>query len=197
MKTLLLTMLLLSFTVYASTPDFIKSCMDCHGKNGVSVESDVPTIAGASAAFIEASLFAYKDDIRPAVESKYRSGDTERAATDMKTVTEQLSDEQILQSAKYFSSKFFITAKQDFDARLATIGKRIHSKKCQKCHEDGGTSAEDDSGILAGQWTPYLKESMKHFRDGSRQTDKKMKKKVDKLGDKEWQALLAYYASQQ
>lgn len=182
---------------FASTPDFINDCMDCHGEDGVSIESDVPTIAGASSAFIEASLFAYKDDIRPAIKSKYRKGDTERPETDMKTIVDELSDKQITELSEYFSAKPFVAAKQKFDPTMVNIGKKIHARKCQKCHEDGGSNAEDDSGILAGQWTPYLQESMNYYRDNSREMDKKMKKKIDKLSEKEWFALLAYYASQQ
>jgi len=175
----------------------INDCEDCHGKNGISVESDVPTIAGASAAFMEATLFTYKDDTRPIIESKYRAGDTSRASTDMKKIADQLTDQQISDLSEHYASLPFVPAKQPFDAALVDTGKKVHERKCRKCHEDGGSSAEDDAGILAGQWTPYLQESMKHFRDGSRETDKKMKKLIDKLSEKEWLALLAFYASQQ
>jgi len=196
-KILIFISFVITHNLLASTPGFIQECMDCHGSEGVSTESDIPTIAGASALFIEDTLIAYKEDLRPAIESKYRAGNTERTATDMKKIVELLSEEQLSEVADYFSKKPFVAAKQPFDAVFAKIGKKIHEKKCQKCHEDGGSSSEDDAGILAGQWTPYLKESMKHFLDASRETDKKMKKKIDKLSDKEWQALLDYYASQQ
>ena len=195
-------MALISYFVFvgaiaAETPDYIKACMDCHGEDGVSTESDVPTIAGASPAFLEASMFAYKDEVRPSIESKYRSGDTARPATDMKKIADELSDDQIVELSDFFSAKKFVAAKQEFDPKLAKLGEKVHDKRCKKCHEDGGSSVDDDSGILAGQWTPYLQESMKYYRDGSRDMEKKMKKKVDKLSDKQWQALLAFYASQQ
>jgi sulfide dehydrogenase cytochrome subunit len=196
-KLLLVIFFIVNEIAFASTSDIIKDCMDCHGDDGVSIESDIPTIAGASSAFIEASLFAYKDDVRPAIKSKYRQGDTDRAETDMKKIVNELNDNQITELSDYFSAKTFVAAKQKFDPALVKIGKKVHTRKCQKCHEDGGSSAEDDSGILAGQWTAYLQESMKHYRGGSREMDKKMKKKVAKLSDKEWLALLAFYASQQ
>jgi len=186
-----------SSTAFALDDKIINNCEDCHGKNGISVESDVPTIAGASSAFMEATLFTYKDDARPVIESKYRAGDTSRATTDMKKIADQLTDQQIIELSDHYASLPFVPVKQSFDAALAVTGKKIHERKCRKCHEDGGASAEDDAGILAGQWTPYLQESMKHFRDGSRETDKKMKKLIDKLSEKEWLALLAFYASQQ
>jgi sulfide dehydrogenase cytochrome subunit len=196
-KPLMVVILCLSSLIIASPPDYIKECMDCHGENGVSTESDIPTIAGASAAFIESTFYSYKEDTRVAIESKYRLGDTTRAATDMKKIAEKLSEQQITEVSEYFSKLPFVASKQEFDPAWAKIGKKVHDKKCSKCHEDGGSSAEDDSGILAGQWTPYLRESMKNIINNSRETDKKMKKKIKKLKDKEWQALLHYYASQQ
>lgn len=196
-KLIAFILLFLSSSAFANTPEYIQSCMDCHGEKGISSESDMPTIAGASATFIEYSLYAYLDDMRPAIESKYRMGDTDRPATDMKKVAQNLSEEQILEVAEYFSKLPFVPAKQDFDPKWAEVGKKIHDRSCKKCHEDGGSSAADDSGILAGQWTPYLEETIKHIIDGSRKVDKKMMQKMEGLTDKHWQALLHYYASQQ
>lgn len=178
-------------------PEFMNQCFDCHGAKGISEHSEVPTIAGASAYFIESSLFAYKDDVRPAVKSKFYYGDTKRAETDMKTIVNKLTEDQIKQAAAYLEKQTFVPAKQPFSEQLAAAGKKVHSVRCEKCHGDGGSSIDDDSGILAGQWTPYLKASMEHFKSGTREMDKKMKQKVDDLSDIQWQALLAYYASQQ
>lgn len=190
-------LLLMGSIVYAEPPEFIQDCMDCHGENGISTEPDIPTIAGASVVFIEEAFHCYERCLRPAIKSKYRRGDTSRPEKTMKEIVQALTKEQITQVAEYFSALPFVAAKQDFDASQVEIGRKTHNRKCQKCHEDGGSSAADDAGILAGQWTPYLKEAMKNILNGTRDTDKKMKKKVKKLSDKEWQALLHYYASQQ
>jgi len=199
MKKLLAVLFVLCspLVIAGEAPEFMNQCFDCHGAKGVSEHSEVPTIAGASAYFIESSLFAYKDDIRPAVKSKFFYGDTARAETDMKAIVGKLSEDQIKEAAAYFAKQKFVPAKQAFDKDLAAAGKKVHSIRCEKCHGDEGTSVDDDSGILAGQWTPYLKLSMEHFKAGTREMDKKMKQKVDKLSDVQWQALLAYYASQQ
>lgn len=178
-------------------PDYISMCADCHGNKGVSSESDIPTIAGASDVFISDTMLAYQDGSRIAIESKYRHGDTARAATDMKKISKDLTEEQIEEIATYFSEQAFVAAKQEFDDSLVSKGKKTHESRCKKCHEDGGSSADDDSGILAGQWTPYLREAFKLYRNGERAMDEKMKKKMDKLSDKQVEALLNYYASQQ
>ena len=196
-RTILSIFIFISSIVIANPPEFIQNCADCHGEKGISTESDIPIIAGASATFFEETFYSYKNDLRPAIQSKYRLGDTSREASDMKKIVEQLSEQQMIEVAQYFSEQPFIAAKQNFDSAQAKIGARIHAKKCNKCHEDGGSSAADDAGILAGQWTPYLSDAMKNIVDDTRDTNDKMKKQIKKLKDKEWQALLHYYASQQ
>jgi len=76
-------------------------------------------------------------------------------------------------------------------------GSKLFGKNCEKCHDEKGGLADDDSGILASQWLPYLEHSMVDFKAGSREMAKKMKKKVDKLSDAELDALLQFFASQQ
>ena len=73
----------------------------------------------------------------------------------------------------------------------------MHEKSCEKCHSEQGKSPEDDTAILAGQWTPYLKKEFAKFSSGSRDMTKKMKKKFSPLGNEEKAALLAFYASLQ
>ncbi len=185
-----------SFTM-ASTPDYIQECMDCHGKNGISQESDIPSIAGFSTTFIEETFAAYHYDMRQAVRSKYRYGDTNRQPTDMKKIAEKLNEEQILKSAKFFSALPFVAAKQEFKTELVMVGKKLHEEQCEKCHSKGGASPEEDAAILAGQWTPYLRGAVKHIQSESRDVDFNMYRKVEELTDNEWEALLNYYASQQ
>jgi len=197
MKLLIAIVILFSSSIMAQAPDYILECMDCHGKDGVSTEKDIPTIAGASAVFIEETFAAYKYDLRDSVESKYRSGDTTRAATTMEQIVKKLNEKQIIEVADYFSKLPYVAAKQDFDAELAKIGAKVHAVKCEKCHSDGGKSAEEDASILAGQWTEYLRGAMVMIINDSRDVDEKMARKAKKLSDDEWEALLNYYASQQ
>ena len=198
MKKLIGLFIFLSANCFAADiPDYITACADCHGENGISSDSDVPIIAGASDIFLSETMVAYKEARRLAIESKYRHGDTERPATDMQKIAKDMTDEQIEEIATHFASLEFIPAKQEFDPVLAEKGAKIHDIRCKKCHEDGGSSVDDDSGILAGQWTPYLRASIKHFRSGERAMQKKMKVKVDQLDDDAVEALLHYYASQQ
>lgn len=175
----------------------VENCNGCHGDDGVSQWSDVPTIAGLPEFTHADALYAFRDEARPCSESKYRQGDTSRPATTMCKVTADLSDEMIDEVAAYYAGLPFVAAKQDFDASLAAAGKDVHDRLCEKCHSDGGSNADDEAGILAGQWMGYMKATFAEYASGAREQDKSMKDKMDELTAEDTKALLHYYASQQ
>ena len=113
----------------------------------------------------------------------------------MCTIAKNLSEADSEQIAEYFASKPFVRAKQEFDPAKAKAGKKLQSTKCKKCHDDGGSLPDDDAGILAGQWTPYMKKQFKDFTSGERLMTKKMKKKFDELSDEEKENLIHFFAS--
>ena len=171
----------------ASTSMLADTCDGCHGTSGASDGPAIPTIAGLSEEyFVE-------------VMQGFASGEV--PSTIMGRIAKGYSEDEIKQMAKHFGAKPFVMAKQDFDAGQVKKGAKLHDKYCEKCHADGGTSAEDDAGVLAGQWTPYLNWTLADYRAGDREMTKKMKKKVEQMlskeGDAGIQALLSYYASQQ
>ena len=192
-----LIFLLLPFAS-ADVLDDIEQCDGCHGKDGVSAESDVPSIAGVSPFIIEEYMFEYRDDARPCRESEYRAGDTERLPTDMCVIAKELSEEEIPEIADFYGSKEFTAAKQEFDAAKAAIGAKLHRRDCEKCHSDGGSYADDDAGMLAGQWMPYLEQVFADYAAGERgMLEDKMKEKMDPLDAESTSALIHYYASLQ
>ena len=64
-----------------------ESCADCHGKDGASTESDVPSIGGMSEQYLVEAMAAYRDSKRPCAKSAYRAGDRGNAATTAGTRT--------------------------------------------------------------------------------------------------------------
>jgi sulfide dehydrogenase cytochrome subunit len=164
----------------------------------VSADNDVPSIAGISSFILEEYMLEYRDGARECRESKYRTGDTERPATDMCAVADNLSEADVTAIAEYYGSKEFVPAKQEFDADKATAGAKIHKKLCKKCHSDGGSYVDDDASILAGQWMPYLEQALADQVSGARtMLDEKMKEKTDQLGEGDGEALIHFYGSQQ
>ena len=182
----------------AGIEETVKDCDSCHGDGGVSTESDVPTIGGVSPFVLEEYMLEFREAARPCRESKYRSGDLERPATDMCAVAKALSETEITELADYYSGKEFVPAKQEFDAALAAEGSKIHRRDCEKCHSDGGSLAEDDAGMLAGQWMPYLEQVFADYKAGDREMmEDKMKDKIDALDAASITALIHYYGSLQ
>jgi sulfide dehydrogenase cytochrome subunit len=112
-------------------------------------------------------------------------------------VVEKLTDEDMSAVAKWLASQKFARAKQPFDPALAQKGVNVYKLRCEKCHEDNGSSADEDNGILAGQWTQYLRDQLVAFRAGRRPSDDKMKQRLDKVSKEEEEQLLHFFASQQ
>ncbi len=175
----------------------IASCADCHGENGISQWDDIPTIAGVDSFVGSEALFIYRDKARPCAKSDYRQGDTSRPATDMCEIVSDFSDEKIEEIAAHFSELPFVPAKQDFDASKAAAGKAIHDESCERCHSDGGSNADDEAGILAGQWRGYLTTTFQEYASGDREQLDKMKAVMDSLSADDIEALIDFYASQQ
>jgi cytochrome c553 len=103
----------------ADPAQIAESCANCHGKDGVSTEADVPTIAGLSAQYLTDSMNAYKKKQRPCPETKYRAGAKKGQATDMCKTAAELSDADVAAVAKLLAGKKFVRAKQSFDAAAA------------------------------------------------------------------------------
>lgn len=188
----------LSLTGYAAAADIVKLeelCASCHGRDGASTESDVPIIAGMSSGYIEYNLSAYKKKARPCPQVKVKSGPNKGKKTDMCEVTKDLSESDIGQVSKFYAGKRFVRATQTFDPELAKKGKAIHQQNCEKCHANDGSDAGDDAGVLAGQWTSYLRQTFQEYRAGKRHMEQKMKPKIQKLDNDGIEALLNYYAS--
>lgn len=173
----------------------LDTCAGCHNKDGVSADKDVPTIAGYSANYIGETLAGYAKKDRPCPETKVRTGPDKGKATDMCKVAGALSEAEIKQVANFFAGKKFVHAAQSSDPVLAKKGAAIHQRNCEKCHSENGSSPDDDSGMLAGQWMPYLRQTLADFKAGKRPIDKKMKPKVDALEPADVDALVNYYGS--
>jgi len=171
-------------------------CDSCHGPQGVSAHDDVPTIAGQTSAFLAKSLRSFRFWDRPCIKSSYRSGDISRPKTDMCKITSKLSDEDIDALGVYYSEQQFVPAIQEFDEALAQTGAAMHTEHCETCHAQGGTEAERGPR-LAGQWTPYLKATLKYVPTGEHLVSPMMERRIANFSDAEIDALLNFYARQQ
>jgi len=179
------SLLLIAAPVSAAGPTatmLSDTCAGCHGTDGASVGPATPIIAGMSAAYFTDTMKAFKDG--------------SRLSTVMGRIAKGYTDEEIALMADWFAEKPFVRANQKTDAAKVSMGEKLHSKNCSKCHDENGSLPDDDSGILAGQSLPYLMFTMEDFTSGAREMPKKMKKKVDALDEAQIHALMQFYASQ-
>lgn len=176
---------------------FDQQCAACHGKNGASIEPTIPSIGGYSAKYLVESLKNFRKKVRTCAEVSIPTGPKKGTKSDMCKVTSELSDADGEAIAKYLAGQKFVRAKQPFDAAKAQKGVAVYKLRCEKCHENNGASPDEDNGILAGQWTPYLKEQLAGFRAGRRPIDDKMKQRLDRVTKDEEELLLHFFASQQ
>jgi cytochrome subunit of sulfide dehydrogenase len=166
-----------------STHEPFEQCLPCHGKDGVSVIPTMPAIAGYSKTYIVNALTEYKLDERP--------------VPSMTPFAKNLKDDEMAAIGEFFAKQTFVPRKQEFDAEKAKAGEKIHASHCNKCHQDGGRVADDDAGILGGQWMPYLRTAFEQYQSGKRPIPENMKAKLDKLTQADIEALINYYGSLQ
>lgn len=175
--------------------ELARLCMDCHGRDGVSVESDVPSINGMSSQYLVASMAAYWEKSRPCPSSRFRTGDTGRLPTDMCRIASMLSTQEVEDIAAYFSSRPFMRINQQTDLVAASRGRKLHMQYCEQCHSNGGAYAERDAATLAGQRLEYLRVTFQDFGEGTRAMPAGMETVLDKLDEQDIEALVQFYGS--
>jgi len=162
-----------------------KKCGMCHGSDGNSPNSSIPSIAGITEEFFAHTMDAYQNNGRP--------------SDLMKPYVHNLSAEDISALAKFYSKQTFKPVKQKFDPEKAKRGEVLHNKYCEKCHENAGRITENNYGYLAGQWTPYLRQAIQDYLDKKRHVAPMMVTKIEKLkeeaGNEGIDDVLNYYAS--
>ena len=161
-----------------------KQCGMCHGMEGNSTINTIPSIAGISEDYFRYAMEAYKNG--------------NRKSDVMKNFADGLSEDDIKQLAKYYAQQTYQTADQAIDENLAQKGKAVHDKYCAKCHDNKGYTDQYSYGILAGQWMPYLRQTIKEYLDGSRKTNPmmmiKLKRVKNEIGGEGFEQLLNFYA---
>ena len=186
---LLASGLLLYTTTWAddgSLSMLVSPCFGCHGSNGSSVGIATPTIAGLEDDTFVEIMEEYKYDERP--------------STIMGRIAKGYTDEDFSQMAEYFGRQPFVRYRQAVDANKVKRGARLHDKYCEKCHDDGGYEDEHGSGIIAGQWMPYLQFSLADFQARVRNQPRKMKRRLRKMvqayGEGSLDDIVHFYGSQ-
>lgn len=188
---LLNLVLVSSFTISYTTAiaddldKLIKQCGMCHGQDGNSPSSTIPSIAQFPMQYFLHTMDAYKND--------------GRKSEMMKSFVHTLTEHQLVEIGYYYEKQKYIPREQKFDADKAAKGKVLHHKYCEKCHENEGRVTDNNYGVLAGQWIPYNIKAIKDYLDGNRKVAPMMVTKLKALkkeaGDEGIEQLAHFYAS--
>ncbi len=161
------------------------TCVGCHGPNGNSVGPASPNIAGLGAETMFDMMKYFQED---------------RPSTIMGRIAKGYTDEELKQMSAYFAKQKPVAAKQEADAAKAAKGEKYHEEYCDKCHEEKGSFDSDGSGILAGQWLPYMQWQLADFHAGKRDMSKKMRKRMEAMvednGEGSLDEIANFYATQ-
>lgn len=166
-----------------SGPLLAYQCAGCHGFNGHSVGPATPSIGGLNKDYFVQTMLDYKEG--------------RRFATVMDRIAWGYTKEEIEAMGDFFSQQPFVPARQSFDPERAARGAEIHSANCNNCHSEGGTFAEPEAGLLAGQWMPFLQYRFEDFLERGDPQPRGMERRLSALSPDNIQDLLHYYASQQ
>lgn len=137
-------------------------CAACHGRDGNSVDPNVPSLAGQVEPYLERQLIAFKTQRRTGVMSGIAVG---------------LSDADVHVAADWFAQQM---AQPNPDPRPDSAALRqgaaiyrhgIDTKNvpaCASCHAMNGSGLPPEFPRLAGQHTNYLEAQLRAFRSDSR-----------------------------
>ena len=132
-----------------------KPCAGCHGVDGNSIKSGVPSLAGLQPEYFIPSLKSYLQGQR-------------RGAAIMKNFKLSLSERDIKQLAAFFAAQKRIRSPLGAKLNPADASDSL-AHRCLGCHGDNGNSAHPAIPSLAGQNADYLVKAMQTYRDKERQ----------------------------
>lgn len=165
------------------------NCVGCHGNNGVSSQSGIPSLAGQLVTYIYKQLVDYQNG--------------SRSNLMMTPVTQSLNQQDIINLATWYASlppaRIQIrTGDQALEHSEDLVykgdGKRI-LPPCSVCHGTNGQGEKMDIPALAGQQPEYLRKTLMDYKQGKRQNDvySRMWLIASQLSEKEIEELGRYY----
>jgi len=144
--------LLLAAAVQAQpSAETLALCAACHGPGGNATIALIPSLAGQPKVFIENQLVLVREGLRD--------------IPVMKAAMERMTDEQIIELARYFAAQPFTPRSVAAQPDKQRLGAELARKAlCGTCHLSDYVG-QQQVPRLAGQDEAYLLQAMKQFRD--------------------------------
>jgi cytochrome c553 len=163
---------------YQAGQERIRFCGHCHGENGNSKRDYIPNLAAQNPVYLFHSF------------EKFASG--ERADFVMSKLAQNLTLEDRVNVAVYFSQQKVLPSTAVSDPALSRQGEALYQRTCSVCH---GSQAEGRETMprLAGQSAVYVRTALTRFRDNDpSRAGSVMMGIASNLSQPEIQALAAY-----
>jgi cytochrome c553 len=156
-----------------------EACAPCHGKNGVSEQTIVPSLAGQKNDYVVLALYQFRAGHRP--------------SEVMAPIAKPLTDDDLGNLAAYYSALKPWRPERAASAAAAASGPGLTQRNhCVQCHGPG-LAGQDSVPRIAGQMTDYLAAQLRAFRAGNRgDIDGNMTSAASQLGDGDIDTLADY-----
>ena len=137
---------------HAEAPELANTCIACHGKEGISSNSNWPNLAGQQRDYLVKEITAFRDQTRvnAAMPSMLLDG---------------VSDEQIVQLADYYSG---LVKPQPSTEAPYLPGQQVRAH-CVSCHGMTGNTVSSLWPNLAGQQAAYIEKQLLDYKSGRRE----------------------------
>ena len=174
--------------VQAIVPIVTEVCAACHGLDGNSAHTAIPSLAGQGRNYLRDQLLAFRAQRRTGV---------------MSAIAVDLTDDQIDELSVYFSRqapKPDSTGEKELWAQGESIYQHgiatKHVPACASCHSSSGRGLPPEFPRLAGAHPEYLAMQLRAFRSGQRASNSNAMMRVisSQLSDQEIEALAQYIA---
>lgn len=162
-------------------------CAYCHGKDGNSVEPEIPNLADQNPAYLLQQIERFVDG--------------RRENFVMQTLAKEFTLDDKVNLAIYYADQE--VEPEQVDPQQAARGERVYQSVCQACHGPEGDGREGFAH-LAGQKMAYVRQTLKRYRENAHRreagraatvrTDERMEQVTRGLNNGQIAALAAYIA---
>lgn len=160
-----------------------RTCNNCHGLNGVSAGTSMPSIGGLPRTYLAKVMKEWKYD--------------KRDAATMNRIVKGLSDDEIDALAAYFASRPWVPEPQRASAAHLKIGQAVVHENCEDCHGRTGNDPDVDAPRINGQWARYMALELEKYRDDDfTMPHRRMNKTARRLTPGEVQPVADYFGAQ-
>ena len=154
-----------------------EDCETCHGDDGNTTKSKMPTLAGQDAKYFVKMMKRYKDG--------------KRLHEKMAEAVEELSEQDVIDLATYYAAQEPV--KRNVRMPLKSTEWIV---RCERCHGIDGNSSDPRFPMLAGQDETYLNQALQAYASGGRDNTT-MHAMADPLSPGDIERIASHFATQQ